>query len=75
MAYDQDAVDAAIAALRPEIQALETRVAALEAAPAGNNPADEAMLDLSERLSVALNATSDLAERAAIIQRAINALP
>jgi hypothetical protein len=40
MAYDQDAVDAAISALRPEIQAvrdeLVRRIEALEARPSGN---------------------------------------
>lgn len=71
-----DQVDDRLIAAEQAIAALEARVAALEAAPTGGtNPADEAMLDLSERLSVALNATNDLAERAAIIQRAINALP
>ena len=74
MAYDQDAVDAAIAVLRPEIEALERRVMALETSGVGRL-ADEAMLDLNAALSARLNATEDDAARAAIIQAATNAIP
>lgn len=82
MAYDQDAVDAAVALLLPRIEAnaaaidtLHARTDRLEARPVGGTRlADEAMLDLNERLSIQLNATDSDEERATIIRRATDAL-
>ncbi len=70
MAVDPDALET----FQPQIDELLRRVELLESRPVGVHLADEAMLDLSASLSTQLNATNDDAERANIIQRAIDAL-
>lgn len=73
MSFDQDAVDAAIKALRPELDDMKARISALEAG-GQKNRADEAWLDLNAELTSQVNATESDEERAAIIERAIAAL-
>jgi len=82
MAYDQDAVDAAVALLRPLIEAntaaidtLQVRVEQLEARPAGGATlSDRALWRMQEALAVRVNDAPDDAGRAAIIDLATAAL-
>ena len=75
MPIPHDEMDDVLEQVRDGLAALTTRVAALESAPGGGSRlADEAMLDLNERLASRLNATEDDAARAAIIRAAFDAL-
>ena len=78
MAVDQDALDLfqpQIDVLAERCERLTEQVAQLEARPSGGSTlTDEALLDLLARLYPMLNAESTDAARAAIVERATNAL-
>ena len=77
MAVDQDALDLfqpQIDVLAERCERLTEQVAQLEARSGGSTLTDEALLDLLARLYPMLNAESTDAARAAIVERATNAL-